>query len=330
LREIVIDGIRIADDTDCYIIAEIGHNHGGNLETCKQMFKAAKEAGAHAVKLQKRDNRTLYTTDFYNTPYNSENAFGSTYGSHREALEFDLSQYVILQDYAKELGITFFATAFDLPSLDFLLELDMPAIKIASGDLTNSPLLKAAGRSGKPVILSTGGGSIGEVCEAHNILDGSEHAILQCTSGYPAKYEELNLGVVGVYRNAFRRQVIGYSGHDNGIAMPMLAYALGARIVEKHFTLDRTLKGTDQSFSLEPPGLRKMARDLRRARQALGDGVKRPFQSELLALAKQWKNGNGQIDGKGGVSGTEECRTKGLGNGNIARIGSRKIYSEAH
>lgn len=298
LRGLTIDGTRIADDTDCYVIAEIGHNHGGSVETCKQMFKAAKEAGANAAKLQKRDNRTLYTDKFYNQPYNSENAFGPTYGIHREVLEFSRSQYLLLQEYAKEIGITFFATAFDLPSLDFLLELDMSAIKIASGDLTNLPLLSAARRAGKPVILSTGGGAFNDVWAAHADLKGSDHAILQCTSGYPAKHEELNLNVLEAYSAAFPNTVIGFSDHSNGIAMAPLAYAKGARIIEKHFTLDRTLKGTDQAFSLEPAGLRKLVRDLRRTRDALGDGVKSRYPSEYAPLSKQWKNKDGKIDGR--------------------------------
>src|SRR5690554_2388694 len=157
MRELVIDGTRIADDTDCFVIAEIGHNHGGDLDTCKALFKAAKEAGANAVKLQKRDNRTLFTREMFDSPYNSENAYGPTYGLHREALEFDREQYQELQGYALSLGLTFFATAFDLKSLVFLIDLGVPAIKIASGDVTYIELLAEASRYGRPVIVSTGG-----------------------------------------------------------------------------------------------------------------------------------------------------------------------------
>jgi sialic acid synthase len=297
LRELVIDGTRIADDTDCYVIAEIGHNHQGNLQKCKEMFDAAKWAGCNAVKLQKRDNKTLYTEEMYNAPYNSENAFGRTYGEHREALEFDRTQYVILQDHAEKLGITFFATAFDIPSADFLAALGMPAIKIASGDLTNFPLLRHAAKLPMPMVLSTGGGSLEDVEAAVSACNPG--ALLQCTSGYPAKYEELNLNVIRTFRERFWC-VIGYSGHENGIAMSVAAFTLGARIIEKHFTLDRASKGTDQAFSLEPIGMRKMVRDLRRARVALGDGVKRRYASEVAPLAKQWKNEEGQIDGRVG------------------------------
>jgi sialic acid synthase len=295
LRELVIDGTRIADDTDCYVIAEIGHNHQGDLQKCKEMFDAAKWAGASAVKLQKRDNKALYTEEFYNSPYNSENAFGRTYGEHREALEFNREQYLELQDHADRLDLTFFATAFDIPSVDFLAALGMPAYKIASGDLTNFPLLLHVAKLSMPVVLSTGGGSLEDVEAAVSACNPA--ALLQCTSGYPAKYEELNLNVLATFRERFDC-VVGYSGHDNGIAMSVAAYALGARIIEKHFTLDRAAKGTDQAFSLEPIGLRKLIRDLKRTRVALGDGVKRRYASEVAPLAKQWKNKDGQIDGR--------------------------------
>jgi sialic acid synthase len=297
VRELVIDGTRIADDTECYVIAEIGHNHQGSVAKCKDLFEAAKWAGANAVKLQKRHNKTLYTEEFYNSPYNSENAFGPTYGEHREALEFDWAQYQLLKAYAEAIGLTFFATAFDHASLQFLTDLEVPAIKIASGDLTNLKLIKAASETGIPIILSTGGGGICDVVEADHQLFYN-HAILQCTSGYPAKYEELNLEVIDTYRATFPDVTIGFSDHSNGISMATLAFAKGARIIEKHFTLDRTMKGTDQAFSLEPAGLKKMCRDLKRARSALGDGTKKVLPSELAPLAKQWKNEHGQIDGK--------------------------------
>jgi sialic acid synthase len=295
LRELVIDGTRIADDTDAYVIAEIGHNHQGNLDLCKRMFQAAKDAGCNAVKLQKRDNKTLYSPEFYNSPYNSENSFGATYGEHREALEFGYDQYCDLRDYSEQLGISFFATAFDVFSADFLNSLGVPAFKIASGDLTNVDLLNHVSQFKAPLIISTGGGTMKEVGRAYDLCHPG--AIMQCTSGYPASYKELNLSVIETFHYAFPKSVIGFSDHSNGISMAPIAYALGARIFEKHFTLDRTMKGTDQAMSLEPSGMRKMVRDLKRARLALGDGIKRRYQSEAIPLAKQWKNSNGQIDG---------------------------------
>jgi sialic acid synthase len=290
-RELTIDGVRIADDTDCYVIAEIGHNHQGSVDQAKEMLKAAADCGVHAVKLQKRDNRSLYTGDFFNRPYENENSFGATYGMHREALEFGQAEYQELQAHARNLGVTFFATAFDFKSADFLAGLDVPAYKIASGDLTNTPLLKHVAELEKPVIISTGGGTLDDVRRAHDtVAELNPHvAVLQCTAGYPAEWNELDLLVIKTYRELFRDTVIGFSSHDNGIAMPAVAYSVGARIVEKHFTLNRATKGTDHRFSLEPAGLRKLVRDLRRTRLALGNGEKTMYPSEAEPITKMSK-----------------------------------------
>jgi sialic acid synthase len=250
LRELTIDGQRIADDTDCYVIAEIGHNHQGDLDKARQLFLRAKECGVRAVKLQKRDNRSLYTKAMYDRPYEHENSFGRTYGEHREVLEFGREEYLELQAYARQLGLTFFATAFDVPSADFLARLDVPAYKIASGDIRNLPLLRHVAGLQKPMIISTGGATLAEVDEAcQAILPlNSRLCVLQCT-----------------------------------------AYMLGARVIEKHFTLNHTWKGTDHALSLEPIGMHKMIRDLQRARIALGDGVKRMLPSEAGAVMKMGK-----------------------------------------
>ena len=244
-RELTIDGVRIADDTDCWVIAEIGHNHQGSLDHCKQLFAEAAACGANAVKLQKRDNYSLYTHEVYNRPYENENSYGPTYGLHREALEFGRSEYQELKAYAAELGVTFFATAFDFKSAELLAELDMPAYKIASGDLTNTPLLKFVAELGKPMIVSTGGGTLDDVRRAHDTIAeiNPQIGLLQCTAGYPAEWDELDLRVIETYRDVFPDAVVGYSGHDNGIAMPLAAYVLGGRIVEKHFTLNRGAEG---------------------------------------------------------------------------------------
>jgi sialic acid synthase len=290
-RELTIEGRRVADDTDCWVIAEIGHNHQGDLEQAKRMFAVAKERGADAVKLQKRDNRSLYTREAFSRPYDSETSFGATYGEHREALEFGRDEYAELKRYSEELGVVFFATAFDFASADFLADLDMPAYKIASGDLTNTPLIRYVAEIGKPMIISTGGATLDEVRRAHDaaVETNAQVALLQCTAGYPAEWGELDLRVIATYRDLFPDTVIGFSSHDNGIAMPVVAYALGARVIEKHFTLNRAMKGTDHAFSLEPEGLRKMVRDLQRTRLALGDGSKRQHQSEAAPLLKMSK-----------------------------------------
>ena len=290
-RTLQIESTQINDDSDCYVIAEIGHNHQGNLETAKELFRAAKECGVNAVKLQKRDNRSLYTREMYNKPYDNENSFGDTYGRHREFLEFGMAEYKELQNFASELGLTFFATAFDFSSADFLAELNAPAYKIASGDLRNIPLLKYVAGFKRPVIVSTGGGTIEDVQRAYDAVMpiNPQLAILQCTAGYPCAFEEMNLRVITSFRERFPDVVIGLSSHDSGIAMVVAAYILGARIVEKHFTLNRAMKGTDHAFSLERGGMRRVVRDLKRVRLALGDGVKSTYESEVAPLLKMGK-----------------------------------------
>lgn len=290
-REFFIDGIRVADDTDCYVIAEIGHNHQGDVEQAKKMIQAAAAAGATAAKLQKRDNRALFTKNYFDRPYSSENSFGDTYGKHREFLEFGESEYKDLQAFSRSVGITFFATAFDFESADFLGGLNMPAFKVASGDLTNIPLIKYLARFDKPLILSSGGGTLEDVDRAVNALRevDAEYCIMQCTAGYPPAWEELNISVISTFRERYEEAVVGFSSHDNGIAMAVAAHVLGARVVEKHFTLNRAMKGTDHAFSLEPQGLGKMVRDLRRLKLAMGDGVKCQYPSEKEPLTKMGK-----------------------------------------
>lgn len=291
-RHLVIGNHLINDDSDCYVIAEIGHNHQGCLDTCKKMFLAAKNAGVNAVKLQKRDNKTLFTKEAYNKPYDNPNSYGATYGEHREFLEFGWHEYVELQKYANELELDFFSTAFDIPSADFLEKLDVPAYKFASGDLKTIPLLKHVARFGKPMILSTGGASLDDIRRAYEAVMpiNDQVCIMQCTGGYPPEWDELNLRVIETLRNEFPDIVIGFSSHDSGIAMAVAGYMLGARIVEKHFTLNRAMKGTDHAFSLEPTGLTKMVRDLRRLKLALGDGKKIMFPSEKAPITKMGKS----------------------------------------
>ncbi len=317
-RELVINGQQISDDSDCYVIAEVGHNHQGDLEKCKELFRAAKECGVDAVKLQKRDNRSLYTRAMYDKPYDNENSFGATYGEHREALEFGRNEFVELQRYCREIGLTLFATAFDLPSADFLEGLDMPAYKIASGDLKTTPLLRHVAGFGKPMIVSTGGATMDDIVRAYEAVMpiNPRLCFLQCTAAYPASSEELNLNVIAVLRARFPELVIGFSDHENGIAMAVAAYVLGARVVEKHFTLNHTWKGTDHAFSLEPIGMRKLVRDLRRTRAALGTGLKCPLPSERAPLLKMSKKLVARRAlGTGHVLAAEDIAMKSPGDG---------------
>jgi N-acetylneuraminate synthase/sialic acid synthase len=292
MRTFSVNKVQYDDSSLPYVIAEVGHNHQGNLETAISLIQAAAKAGAQAVKFQKRHNKTLYSAEAYDAPYVSENAYGPTYGSHREALEFEKEEYLACIEEARKNNIDFFATAFDFRSADFLAELGVPAFKIASGDLKSIPLIRYLAKIGKPIILSTGGGKMEDIILAvDTVLEHNQNlALLQCTAGYPPEYSELNLSVISTFRKTFEDVTIGYSGHDSGIAMALVSYVLGARVIEKHFTLNRAMKGTDHAFSLEPAGLSKLIRDLKRTHEALGDGIKRPYPSEEAPLRKMGKS----------------------------------------
>ena len=291
MRAIKLGPAQYSDETLPFVIAEIGHNHQGDLDTALRLIRAAKESGASAVKLQKRTNEALFTPGYYNSPYLSENAYGETYGLHREALEFDRDEYLACKKEADDLGITFFATAFDFESADFLDELGVPIFKVASGDLNNHPLLRKLSTFGKPLIVSTGGATISQIEASVEVLRSADaqFALLQCTAGYPPTASETNLRVIETLRERFPATTIGYSGHDSGVIYSVIAYVLGARIVEKHFTLDRTMKGTDHSFSLEPRGMRKLVDEFASVQMALGDGEKVRYPSEEAPLRKMGK-----------------------------------------
>lgn len=291
MRELHIGDTRISDDTGAYVIAEIGHNHGGSLEKAEELFRQAAAAGASAAKLQKRDNKALFTKAMYNEPYTGRNSFGPTYGAHREALEFGRAEYVHLACLAAELGIDFMSTAFDLPSVDFLVDIGLPAIKIASADLTNTPLLAYAAKAGKPLVVSTGGADMTDVRRAMDTIlpITTDVALLQCTAVYPAVPADLNLSVIDTYRAEFQDVVVGFSGHDLGPEMSLVAYTRGARVVEKHFTLDRGLPGSDHKFSLDPPQLAQLVSALANTHAALGSPLKVCSETEAPAIRKMGK-----------------------------------------
>ena len=286
MRELTLDGRRIADDEPCYVIAEIGNNHGGDLKTAVDLVRTAAHCGASACKFQKRDNATLYSQALLNAPYVNENSFGHTYGEHRAALELSGDGLRVVGAAALSAGIASFATAFDEASADLLAELSAPAFKLASGGLTDLPLIRHVAAFGKPVILSTGGGTVADIDRAVEALGSCPHAILHCTASYPLKPEEANLRVIGTLRQRYPDTVIGWSSHHPGIALSLVAYALGARILEHHFTMNRAWKGTDHAFSLEPKGLQTLVEDLEKTRRALGDGVKVFYDSERGPIAK--------------------------------------------
>ncbi len=293
MRKIKLGDTEITQDSKCYVIAEIGNNHGGKLENALKMIQAAKDCGADAVKFQRRNNKELFTKSFYNSPYNSENSFASTYGTHRDYLEMKDENYKVLIEYSKKIGIEIFATPFEEDSLEFFESLKMPFYKVASGDIFNLKLLKMYAEINKPIIISTGGCQIEDIKLATDFLEENnftKYTLLQCTASYPCDFEYMNLDFITTLMEMYPNKIIGLSDHNRGIALPIYAYALGARIVERHFTLDRSQKGTDHAFSLEPTGLRKMIRDLNAVRISRGSGVKEIYKCEEKPLEKMRKS----------------------------------------
>ena len=254
-----------------FVIAEIGLNHNGDPDLAAQLIRTAAASGVDAVKFQKRDTRALLTRAQYDAPYEAWYSYGTTYGEHREALEFSQEVLEELRDLAVNLGVVFFASAWDRPSVDVCEALDIPVYKVASADVTNVPLLERIADTKKPVIVSTGMSTEDEVEIAVNVLraGGSEVVLLHCVSTYPAEFEEINLATLPWLAERFQCPV-GYSGHERGIAISAAAVALGACVVERHFTLDRASKGPDHAASLEPPGLMKLVRDVRATERAMG------------------------------------------------------------
>jgi N-acetylneuraminate synthase/sialic acid synthase len=228
----------------------------------------------------------------YERDYDNPNSYGATYGEHRDYLEFELDEHKALLESAKQNQVEFLSTPFDIPSVDFLEDLDIPAYKIASGDLTNPTLLDYVARLGKPMFISTGAATMDEIKIAYETVlkHHDQLCILHCTAGYPAEYDTLNLRMIPTLKEAFPEAIIGYSGHDLGILAPAIAYMLGAAVVEKHFTMNRAWKGTDHKFSLEPTGMHKMVRDLHRVDMMLGDGVKHILDFEWEARKKMGKS----------------------------------------
>jgi len=281
----------VSDKGHCYVIAEIGHNHQGNIETALKMINVAASCGIQAVKFQKRDNKFLYTKAFYNRPYDNENSFGATYGEHREHLEFGRDEYIELKKCAEENNVEFIATAFDFKSADFLEDIGITSYKTASGDITNTPLLSYIAKLDKPMFVSTGAASLEEVRIAYEtiLMHNEKLCLMHCTAGYPTEYHDLNLRVIDTFKKEFPEAIIGYSGHDNGILAPVIAYMLGATVLEKHFTLNHAWKGTDHKFSLETDGFRKQVRDLRRVDISLGNGKKVLHDFEKEARSKMGK-----------------------------------------
>ena len=271
----------IGEEAPCFIIAEAGVNHNGSVELAKKLIDAAKDAGADAVKFQTFKAEKVVTQKAEKAEYQKTAKEESQYDMIKK-LELSEYDFMELADYAKKKGIIFLSSPFDKESADLLDEMNVPAYKIASGEITNFPLLKHIAKKKKPIILSTGMATLGEVEEALNVIrsEGVEDVILlHCVSNYPAKMEDVNLRIMGTLKQAFKIPV-GFSDHTLGITVPIAAVALGACVIEKHFTLDRNLPGPDHKASLEPDDLKEMVKAIRDLERALGDGVKKPTKDE--------------------------------------------------
>ena len=254
-----------------FIIAEVGQNHQGDLDKAREYIRVFSYEGANAIKFQTRNNKFLFSDDAYNSPYTSENAFAGKYGEHRDKLELSFEELKILKDDCRKFGVKFMSTPFDEPSLNLLKEIDIDLLKIASFDLGNLAFLKRLGELNKPVVMSTGGGNLDQIIKSVEILKEkvSQIAVLHCVSEYPCEYNRLGLENIINLKKEFPDCVIGSSDHFNGILSGPIAYMMGARVFEKHVTLNRGWKGTDHSFALEPMGFRKFVRDIKRVKYML-------------------------------------------------------------
>jgi len=266
-----------------YIIGEIGLNHNGEIDIALDLIDAAKEAGCDAVKFQKREPRVCTPRSEWDKV--RETPWGTmSYIEYRENIEFGRDEYDEIDNYCTDINIDWFASAWDVESLDFLSEYGLHYIKIPSAKITDYELLREARFLFDNVIISTGMSTLEEISTAKGLL--RDAIIMHCTSTYPCPLDELNLEMISTLRRLFPHNVIGYSGHEVGLSTTVAAVALGAEYVERHITLDRTMWGTDQAASVEPQGLRKLVKDIRAVEKAMGDGVKKVYDSELPSRTK--------------------------------------------
>ncbi len=291
MPEIKIGDTLVGDNNPCYITAEIGINHNGDINIAKQLIELADAAGCNAVKFQKRTIEIVYTPEELAKP--RENPFGPTNGDLKRGLEFGLEEYREIDRYCKELGIAWFASCWDEDALDFMDEFNPPCYKIASASLTDYALLRHHRTKGRPLILSTGMSTLEEIDHAVEVLGKKDLIILHATSTYPSNYDELNLRAIPELRKRYGVPV-GYSGHETGIPSSSAAVALGACMMERHLTLERSMWGSDQAASLGPSGITRLVRDIRLVEMALGDGVKRVYEREKPIIQKLRRVGASQ------------------------------------
>ncbi len=284
-REIKLGKKNVGDGQQVYVIAEIGINHNGDLEVAKEMIKAAAHSGADAVKFQKRTPEVC-------TPPEQQKQMRETpwgyisYLDYRYKVEFDKEAYTEIDRHCKQLGVDWMVSVWDEPSVDFMEQFSTPAYKVPSASLTDLSLLKYARKTGKPIIISTGMSTMEEIHQGVDAVGLDNLIIMHCTSAYPCEPSELNLRMIETLRKEFPNTAIGYSGHEVGLVPSAVAVALGASIIERHFTLDRAMWGSDQAASVEPGGFEKLVKYIRVTEAGLGDGVKKVYESEMSSRKK--------------------------------------------
>lgn len=284
-REIKVGKRTIGDGHPVFVIAEIGINHNGSLEIAKKLIDGAKSTGADAVKFQKRTPEICVPKDQWylerDTPWGR-----MTYIDYRHKVEFTKEDYSIIDKFCKEKSIIWFASCWDEEAVDFIEQFDVPLYKTASASLTDTQLLKKHKSLNKPIMVSTGMSTMEEIEKAVAIFENKNNLVAHSTSSYPCPNEELNLKMISTLRMKYPTIPIGYSGHETGLAPTWAAVSLGASFVERHITLDRAMWGSDQAASVEINGFNRLIRNIRDIEIALGDGVKKVYQSEMGARAK--------------------------------------------
>jgi len=268
-----------------YFIAEIGINHNGDMKTAMKLIEAAKLAGCNAVKFQKRTPEICVPKNQWqvvrDTPWGK-----MTYIKYKKKIEFNLSQYKKLKKYADKLNIDFVVSCWDQEAVNFMQKIKTPFYKIASACITDIGLLKLLKKTNKPLIMSTGMSTEAQINKCAKLLGEKNLCIMHCTSSYPSRTDELNLNYIKKLKNKYTKSVIGYSGHETNLSSTIAAVVLGAKIIERHITLDRSMWGTDQKSSIEPLGLARLIRDIAVVTDSMGDGIKRIYKTEKPMIEK--------------------------------------------
>jgi N-acetylneuraminate synthase len=283
LPEVRLGSKAVGTGRRCYVVAEIGINHNGDIDLAKKLINVALGADCDAVKFQKRTVDVVYSPEELAKP--RESPFGNTNGDLKRGLEFELEEYQEIDRYCREVKMDWFASCWDEASVDFISQFQVPCFKVASASLTDDHLLRHTRAVGKPIVLSTGMSTIQEVDHAVEVLGKQDLILLHACSTYPAYYEELNLEVIDVLRGRYGVPV-GYSGHETGLPSSVAAAVLGSCIIERHITLDRSMWGSDHAASLEPNGITRLVRDIRLIEKSMGDGVKRVLEREQPIIKK--------------------------------------------